>query len=135
MRALELRALEGPSGLHLSELPDLPADAGLVIDVHAAGVGFPELLLTRGEYQLKPPLPFVPGIEVAGVVRHAPVGSRFSTGQRVAAVTTLGGFAEQAIAIPDLTYGLADQVDFASAAALLINYQTALFALADRGGM
>ena len=66
MRAQQVQGLEGPSGLHLVEV-DEPEDATrVVIEVAAAGVSFPDLLLTRGEYQMKPPLPFVPGVEVAG---------------------------------------------------------------------
>ena len=68
----------------------------MVVDVHAAGVSFPEVLQTRGEYQVKPPLPFVPGSEVAGVVRSAPEGAAVKEGDRVAACCMLGGFAEVA---------------------------------------
>ena len=73
----------------------------MVVDVHAAGVSFPEVLQTRGEYQLKPPLPFVPGSEVGGVVRSAPDGAAVAPGDRVAAFCMLGGFAEVAVA-PDV---------------------------------
>ena len=66
----------------------------------AAGVSFPEVLQTRGEYQVKPPLPFVPGSEVAGVVRSAREGAGFAPGDRVAAFCMLGGFAEVAVAPP-----------------------------------
>ena len=82
MRALQITELSGPrSGLAEVELPEpepshlLTPGKGVVVDVHAAGVSFPELLQTRGEYQLKPPLPFVPGSEVGGVVRSAPDGA------------------------------------------------------------
>ena len=74
VRAQQVQGLEGPSGLRLVEV-DEPEDAArVVIEVAAAGVSFPDLLLTRGEYQMKPPLPFVPGVEVAGRVRSAPRG-------------------------------------------------------------
>ena len=63
--------------------------------MHAAGVSFPELLQTRGLYQLKPPLPFVPGSEVGGIVRSAPAGAAVKEGDRVAAFCGLGGFARE----------------------------------------
>jgi hypothetical protein len=80
--------------------------------VHAAGVAFPELLQTRGAYQIKPPLPFVPGSEVAGIVRSAPDGATVKAGDRVAAFCALGGFAETAVAPPFLTFALPDELDF-----------------------
>src|SRR5713101_5373135 len=105
MRAMQIVAETGPSSaLELAELPEpepshmLTPGAGVVIDVHAAGVSFPELLQTRGEYQLKPPLPFVPGSEVSGVVRSAPPEAQVNAGDRVAAFCGLGGFAETAVA-------------------------------------
>src|ERR1700731_3459671 len=82
MKAIQIVECSGPdSGLALVELPEpegshmLTPGAGVVIDVHAAGVSFPEVLQTRGEYQVKPPLPFVPGSEVGGIVGSAPEGS------------------------------------------------------------
>jgi NADPH2:quinone reductase len=106
---------------------------GVVVDVRAAGVSFPELLQTRGEYQLKPPLPFVPGSEVGGVVRSAPEGAGVGEGDRVAAFCMLGGFAEVAVAPEFLTFKLPEQLDFAQGAALILNYHTAYFSLKLRG--
>jgi NADPH2:quinone reductase len=91
------------------------------------------VLQSRGEYQLKPDLPFVPGAEVAGVVRSAPDGSPVSEGDRVAACCMLGGFAEVAVAPPWLTFRLPDELDFAQGAGLVLNYHTAWFALKLRG--
>jgi len=92
MRAVQIIDLTGPdSALKLVDIPEpepshpLTPGSGVVVDVHAAGVSFPEVLQTRGEYQFKPPLPFVPGCEVAGVVRSAPEGASVSEGDRVAA--------------------------------------------------
>jgi NADPH2:quinone reductase len=144
MRAVQIVELSGPAGaLQLLDLPEpesssnpLSPEGGVVIDVHAAGVSFPEVLQTRGEYQLKPPLPFIPGSEVAGVVRSAPAvdeGSGLRAGERVAAFCALGGFAEVAVAPPFLTFPLPDVLDFAQGAALILNYHTAFFALALRG--
>ena len=104
-----------------------------MIDVHAAGVSFPEVLQTRGAYQVKPQLPFVPGSEVAGVVRSAPPGAQVKPGDRVAGFCGLGGFAETAVSPEFFTYPLAPALDFAQGAALILNYHTAFFALSLRG--
>src|SRR5918994_3173543 len=115
MRAVQIVDLTGPdSALAEVDLPEpepshmLTPGSGVVIDVHAAGVSFPEVLQTRGEYQMKPPLPFVPGSEVAGVVRSAPDGAHVAPGDRVAAFCGLGGFAAGAVAPPFLTFPLPD---------------------------
>ena len=106
---------------------------GVVIEVEAAGVSFPEVLQTRGEYQLKPPLPFVPGSEVAGIVRSAPEGGHLAAGDRVAACCMLGGMAEVAVAPEFLTFALPEALDFAQGAGLVLNYHTAYFSLKLRG--
>jgi NADPH:quinone reductase len=133
MKALQITDLSGPrSALSIADLPE-PEASGVVVDVHAAGVSFPEVLQTRGEYQIKPELPFVPGSEVAGTVRSAPDGSSFSVGDRVAAFCGLGGFAEVAVAQEFLTFPLSDELDYAQGAGLILNYHTAYFALKLRG--
>lgn len=111
----------------------LTPGAGVLIDVEAAGVSFPEVLQTRGEYQLKPPLPFVPGSEVAGTVRSAPEGSDLNVGERVAGFPMLGGFAEVAVSPEFLTFQLPEALDLAQGAALILNYHTAWFSLIIRG--
>jgi NADPH2:quinone reductase len=140
MRALQITELSGPDGaLSLVELPDpepshmLTPGSGVIVDVHCAGVSFPEVLQTRGEYQLKPPLPFIPGSEVAGVVRSAPEGAQVSAGERVAAFCALGGFAETVVAPEFFTFPLSSELDFAQGAGLILNYHTAYFSLALRG--
>jgi NADPH:quinone reductase len=140
MRAIQITELTGPdSALRLVELPDpepthmFTPGRGVVVDVHAAGVSFPELLQTRGEYQIKPPLPFVPGSEVGGIVRSAPAGAAVAPGDRVAAFCMLGGFAEVAVAPEFLCFVLPDELDFAQGASLVLNYHTAYFALSMRG--
>jgi NADPH:quinone reductase len=140
MKAVQIVELSGPDGaLQVADLPEpeashmLSPGAGVVVDVHAAGVSFPEVLQTRGEYQLKPPLPFVPGSEVAGTVHSAPAGAAVKEGDRVAAFCALGGFAEMAVAPEFLTFPLADTLDFAQGAGLILNYHTAWFALQLRG--
>jgi NADPH:quinone reductase len=140
MRAIQIAELSGPAGaLREVDLPEpgpshpLTPGSGVVVDVHAAGVSFPEVLQTRGEYQIKPELPFVPGSEVAGVVRSAPEGAEVEPGDRVAAFCMLGGFAEVAVAPEWLTFPLADRLDFVQGAGLVLNYHTAYFALKLRG--
>lgn len=133
MRAIQVTSLDGPRSVELADVDEpVAADGQVVIDVRAAGVTFPEVLQTRGTYQVKPPLPFVPGSEVAGVVRTAPAGSGLQAGARVAALPLLGGFAEVALAMPEMTFPLPDGVDFATGASLPINYLTVHFALLRR---
>jgi NADPH:quinone reductase len=140
MRAVQIVAETGPEdALALVDLPEpepsamLTPGSGVVVDVHAAGVSFPELLQSRGQYQLKPELPFVPGSEVAGVVRDAPSSAQVRPGDRVAAFCGLGGFAETAVAPEFFTFPLSAELDFGQGAGLILNYHTAYFALALRG--
>jgi NADPH2:quinone reductase len=140
MRAIQITELTGPqSALALVDLPEPAPEhpttpgSGVLIDVHAAGVSFPEVLQTRGQYQFKPPLPFVPGSEVAGIVRAAPEGSPVRPGDRVAGFCFLGGFAEAAVAPVHFTFPLPDELDFRQGASLVLNYHTAYFALVTRG--
>ncbi len=139
MRALQISELTGPRGLALTDLPEPPAEhpmtpgEGVLIDVHAAGVAFPDVLMTRGEYQFKPDLPFVPGAEVAGVVRAAPEAGGLRAGDRVAACTYLGGFAEVAVAPAFMAFALPDALGFEAGAGLVFNYHTAYFSLKLRG--
>lgn len=140
MRALQITELTGPdTALKIVDVPEPGAEhpmtpgSGVLVDVHAAGVSFPEVLQTRGEYQMKPPLPFVPGSEVGGVVREVAGDTPLKPGDRVAAFCMLGGFAEVAVAPTFLTFKIPDAFDFAQGAALILNYHTAYFALKLRG--
>ena len=140
MKAVQIVELTGPrTALRLGDVPEpepshptTPGD-GVVVEVHAAGVSFPEVLQTRGEYQVKPDLPFTPGSEVGGVVRSAPDGAAVKAGDRVAAFCMLGGWAEIAVAPAFFTFVLPDELDFAQGAGLVLNYHTAYFALTTRG--
>jgi NADPH2:quinone reductase len=132
MRAIQITNLNGPDeALELVDIPEpepshmLTPGSGVIVDVHAAGVSFPEVLQTRGEYQFKPDLPFVPGSEVGGVRRD--------TGERVAAFSFLGAFAEVVVAPEYTVFPIPDSWDFAQGAALVLNYHTAYFALKLRG--
>ena len=134
MRAAQVTRLDGPDAVEVVEVPspDVP-DGQVLIEVAAAGVSFPDVLLSRGEYQIKPPPPFIPGAEVAGVVRVAPAGSGLAVGDRVAAFPFLGGFAEQVVCDPSFVFPLPDNVTFEQGAALPMNYLTCHFALRQRG--
>ncbi|RKH04431.1 NADPH:quinone oxidoreductase family protein [Corallococcus sp. CA053C] len=134
MRALQLQKLTGPEGLVLVDVPEPEAGDGVLIDVVAAGVSFPDLLLTHGQYQMKPEVPFVPGVEVAGVVRSAPAASRLKAGDRVMGFSfTLGGFAEACVVAPELAFPIPAAWSFEQAAGVVMNYHTAHFALHRRG--
>ncbi|MGY1744900.1 NADPH:quinone oxidoreductase family protein [Blastococcus sp. SYSU D00695] len=134
MRAVQIQTLDGPEALRAVEVEE-PATGGdqVVVDVHAAGVTFPEVLQSRGQYQIKPELPFVPGSEVAGVVRYAPDGAAVRAGDRVAVFCGTGGLAEAVAADPRMVFPLPDNLSFAQGAALPMNYLTVHFALTRRG--
>lgn len=132
MRAAVVEELNGPSSIRILNRPE-PTGDGVRIAVAAAGVSFPDALLTRGRYQLRPEPPFVPGAEVSGVVADAPEGSGVRPGQRVAAFPGLGGFAETVLVPPHLVFPLPDEVDIEVAAGLPMNLLTVHFALLDRG--
>ena len=133
MQALVVRDLRGPEGCEVASVYAPPVgDGRVILDVHAAGVTFPDLLLTRGEYQLRPELPFVPGFEVAGTVRSAPKDSGFAPGERAAGFVWTGGFAEQAAVAIAHTVPIPTDMSFETAAALVVNHHTAHFALRRR---
>jgi NADPH2:quinone reductase len=132
MRAVQVTALDGPGALVVADVPEPDDPDRVLIDVHAAGVSFPDLLMTRGQYQRKPELPFTPGVEVAGTVRGAPPGTAFSPGDRVAAFVRLGGWAEVVSASPEFTFHLPDAMSFRSGAGVVMNYMTAHLALVRR---
>ncbi len=134
MRAAQICTLNGPGSLRVSEVADpVPGENQVVIRVRSAGVSFPEVLQSRGRYQIQPELPFVPGSEVAGEIVSAPSGSGLRPGDRVAAFTLLGGLAERAVADEDNTFPMPDDLSFDQAAAMPLNYFTAHVALKYRG--
>ena len=131
MRAQQISELTGPDALRLVDLPDPDPGGGVLIDVVSAGVSFPDLLMSRGLYQTKPPLPFVPGVEVAGTVLSSTSGE-FRPGDPVMAVTMVGGFAEVAVAPPALTVPIPLGLSMDAAGGFILNYHTAYFALVRR---
>ncbi|NRI68702.1 NADPH:quinone oxidoreductase family protein [Rhodococcus sp. MS16] len=136
MQAFQLRDYTGPDGLSRVdvELP-LAAHGEIILRVHAIGVNFPDLLMIKGQYQHKPELPTIPGCEVAGTVINAPAGSGWKSGDRAAAFVWQGGYAEQ-VAVPlNSIVHVPDSVEFAAAAAMVVNYHTVLFALSHRGAV
>lgn len=133
MKAYVLESYDGPDGLHLGDVEEpQPGPDDLLIEVDAIGINYPDLLLTRGEYQLKPDLPFVPGCEVAGAVLTAPSGSGWKPGDRVGAFIWQGGFAERTLVPAAVAARLPDQVTSVTAAASMVNYHTVTFALVRR---
>jgi NADPH2:quinone reductase len=111
----------------------VPGDGQVVVDVRAAGVNFVDGLLCQGRYQIKPPTPFVPGGEIAGLVSAVGAGvSGVAVGDRVIAFTGFGGFADQ-VTLPALSLvPIPESIDFGQAAALLQSYCTMLFTLTRR---
>jgi NADPH:quinone reductase len=137
MRAVRVHELTGPEALRVDEVPEPTVGAGqVVIDVKAAGVNFPDVLLSRGLYQFKPAPPFTPGGEAAGVVRAVGAGvTTVAPGDRVAATVIYGAFAEQLL-VPELAVvKLPDAVDFTVGAATLLTYATTYHALVDRAAL
>ena len=136
MRAVRITSLDGPRAVEIADVDEpTPDDDKVMIDVHAAGVTFPDVLQTRGQYQIKPPVPFTPGSEVAGVVRSAPVSSGVTVGQRVASFVGFGGFCEVVAADPATVFPLPDRMSFEHGAAVPMNVLTAHFALKRRAAL
>ena len=132
MRAALVEQFTGPDGVRVADVPlPVPSPGDVLIDVRAAGVGFPDLLHTRGAYQRRPQPPFVLGAEVAGVVRE-PGDTSLRVGDRVVGLPLLGGFA-QVVAVPhDFVFPLPASVPFSTGAAVISNYLTAHYALVRR---
>ncbi|MBN3814586.1 NADPH:quinone oxidoreductase family protein [Paraburkholderia sp. Ac-20347] len=136
MRAIRCNQYGPPDTLSIEELPDLVPGAGqVVIDVKAAAVNFPDVLIIENKYQVKPQLPFTPGAEVAGVVRAAGEGVKLAPGTRVVAYVGNGGFAQQAIAEAGACVPLPEGADFATAAAFTLAYGTSHHAVVDRAAL
>ena len=119
-----------------TDVPDVtPGPEDVVIDVRAAGVCFPDLLLSKGEYQLKVPPPFIPGMEVAGVVAAAPDGFGLTVGERVSSSALLGGYAQQVPCPSPVSAAARPELDDAEAVSLLVNYNTMYFAYERRAAL
>src|SRR5258707_8454508 len=129
MRAVQITALIGPDGIGMADAGPAPTlnGSGVLIDVKAAGVVFPDGLIARGLYQVKPELPFTPGVEVAGVVIEASDDASVKPGDRVTALLTHGGMAERVVAPAGLTFPLVDELTFVEGAGLTANPHTPHF--------
>src|SRR5881398_3581386 len=116
MRAVQVSRPDGPSAVTVEEVPEPTAEGPfgpqVLVEVHAVGISFPDLLLSKGEYQLKPDPPFTLGVDFAGVVRSAPEGSGFASGDRVACVLPYGGAAEVVGLGPDSVFPLPGKLSF-----------------------
>ncbi|ABM55884.1 NADPH:quinone oxidoreductase family protein [Verminephrobacter eiseniae] len=124
----------GVQALAWTELPTPAPQAGeVLIEIRAASLNFPDLLIVQNKYQKKPPLPFVPGSEYAGVVAAVGAGvTQLKPGQNVACLSGTGGFGTHAIAAAELCLPLPDGFSHVDAAALIMTYATSHHALADR---
>ena len=133
MRALQVRELTGPDAVAVvADAPEPDMGEGVLIDVHAGGVAFSDLLLTRGRYQVKPDLPFTLGSEVAGTVVAAADGAGYEAGEKVMAIV-FGGLADRAVADPAMTSPLPESFSMEQGAGFIVNYHTSHFALHRRG--
>jgi NADPH:quinone reductase len=134
MRAVMCKQWGGPETLVLETLPDpQPAAGEVVIAVQAAGVNFPDVLIIQNKYQMKPPLPFTPGAEVAGTVRAVGEGVKhLKPGDAVAAMVGTGGFATQCVTKAENVMPLPPGVPMQVAAAFTLAYATSWHAIVDR---
>jgi NADPH2:quinone reductase len=137
MKAVLCKAFGPPDSLVVEEVPSPQAGPGeVIVAVKAASVNFPDVLIIQNKYQLKPPLPFSPGSEVAGIVKA--VGddvTHVKAGDRVMAIIGYGAFAEEVKVERDRVLSLPDGMDFESAAAFGLTYATSDHALVDRGAL
>lgn len=137
MRAVRCHDLTGPSGLRVDDLPEPePGPGEVLVDVRAAAVNFPDVLLTYGKYQFKPSTPFIPGGEAAGVVTAVGPGvTTLAPGARVALTVVHGTFAERIVVPAVAAVELPDAVSFEVGAATLLTYGTTIHALVDRANI
>ncbi|MGH9050015.1 MAG: NADPH:quinone oxidoreductase family protein [Acidimicrobiia bacterium] len=140
MRAWRVHELGEPTDvLQLEDVPEpVPGPGEVRVDVAGAALNFPDVLMCRGEYQVKPPLPFTPGAEVAGTIAVVGEGvTAFRPGERVIAIPKFGdgGLAEQTLAAVATVYPIPQSIDWPAAAALHITYQTGHLALHRRAAL
>ncbi len=135
MKAVLCKEFGPVEQLVLEDVPALSAGPGqVVVTVKACGINFPDGLIVQGKYQTKPPLPFYPGLEVAGVIKEVGEGvTELKVGQRVIAFPGTGGLAEEVAVADWLTFPMPDSMSFADGAGFLITYATSHHALKPRG--
>ena len=137
MKAVVCKEFGPPDSLRIEDLPSPRAGPGeAVISVKAASLNFPDVLIIQNKYQFKPPLPFSPGSELAGVVKEVGAGvTAFKPGDKVIAFTTFGAFAEEVKTEASRLLPLPEGMDFIAGAAFLLTYGTSDHALRDRGAL
>ena len=137
MKAVVCNAWGLPDTLVVQELPDpLPGPGQVALDVMAAGVNFPDVLIIQGKYQYKPELPFTPGSELSGVVRAVGEGVvSFKEGDKVIAFTAQGAFAQQIVVPAQSLMHMPPGMDFDTAAAITLTYGTSHHAVVDRAAL
>jgi NADPH:quinone reductase len=137
MKAVVCKQFGPPESLAFENLPSPAAGPGeVVVSVRAASLNFPDVLIIQNKYQFKPPLPFSPGSELAGVVKEVGAGvTAFRPGDKVMAFTTYGAFAEEAKTEASRLLPLPEGMDFVTGAAFLLTYATSDHALRDRGAL
>src|SRR6266436_7781187 len=137
MKAVLCKQYGPPESLVIEALPPpKPGPGEVVVSVKAASVNFPDFLIIQNKYQFKPPLPFSPGSELAGVVKEVGAGvSSVRPGDKVMAFTTYGAFAEEVKTDAARLLPIPDGMDFKSAAAFVLTYGTSDHALRDRGSL
>src|SRR4051812_45668170 len=133
-RAVVCRELGPPEKLRLEQFASAPLASGQVrVAIHAAGVNFPDILMAAGEYQLKPELPFIPGMEAAGeVIEVGGAAQGVAVGDRVIVKLRHGGYAEEAVVTSSQVMPLPSTFDYAEGATFLAAHGTAYHALVDR---
>jgi NADPH:quinone reductase len=132
MKAWQCGMTPGREDMRLTDLPE-PSTASddVLIDIHATAVNFSDLLMAEDKYQVKPPRPFVPGQEIAGVVVSAPKGAGFAPGDRVMSKVTSGGFAERISVPAHMPIAIPENLSFVQAAAMPVAYITAMVGLSE----
>ncbi|KRR26026.1 NADPH:quinone oxidoreductase family protein [Bradyrhizobium retamae] len=133
-KAVVCRELGPPEKLRLETLASAPLAPGQVrVAIRAAGINFPDILMAAGEYQLKPPLPFTPGVEAAGDIVEINGPTGVAVGDRVIVKMRHGAYADEAVTTPSQLVPLPSTFDYAEGATFLAGHGTAYHALIDRG--
>jgi len=135
VKAVQVAELRGAEGVVVNEVPEPTADGKVLVEVHAAGISFPDVLKSQGLYQDKPDLPFTIGGEFGGVVISAPAGSDLEPGDRVAGISMTGSAMDIVAVTRDSLIPVPAAITFEQAAALPLNYSTAVLALEIRARM
>ena len=137
MKALQCVELGGPEKLQFNEVPDpVIAPEHVIIELKAASINFPDVLMIQGLYQFQPPLPFIPGGEAAGIITAVGEGVEgYKVGDKVFAAAMVGGLAEKLLAHQSMLRPIPENMDYEIASALSVTYGTSLYALKQRANL